>query len=203
MRRASKGYTGVDVTLFLTMLVQGIHGEGSTVPVESHHTPSGDPTISQPPLSSPSRVPTSPLDSPLPGDHTPGSDEGSLTLYELTVLCTTLSNKVESLETELKLTEQTYGAACTKLIKKMQLEFTLIVEEEGQFHDRLHLNHDGHPINHDDFFELVLLVFQCQLVLLDEEESQRIDKDAEMAHRLQEEIDAIERQRMAQVHQAA
>nr|GEY15015.1 putative ribonuclease H-like domain-containing protein [Tanacetum cinerariifolium] len=37
----------------------------------------------------------------------------------------------------------------------------------------------------------------------DEEESQRIDKDAEMAHRLQEEIDAIERQRMAQVHQAA
>ncbi|GJR93393.1 putative ribonuclease H-like domain-containing protein [Tanacetum coccineum] len=33
-------------------------GEGSTVPVESHHTPSGTPITSQPPLSSPSRIPT-------------------------------------------------------------------------------------------------------------------------------------------------
>ncbi|GKA74507.1 hypothetical protein Tco_0780809 [Tanacetum coccineum] len=38
---------------------------------------------------------------------------------------------------------------------------------------------------------------------LDEEESQRIARDAEVAQRLQEEIDASERQRMAQVHQAA
>nr|GEX97510.1 hypothetical protein [Tanacetum cinerariifolium] len=40
MRRASKGYTGVDIPLFPTMLVQGsiLQGEGSTVPVESHHT---------------------------------------------------------------------------------------------------------------------------------------------------------------------
>nr|GEV43894.1 hypothetical protein [Tanacetum cinerariifolium] len=38
---ASKGYTRVDVPLFQTMLVQGpiLQGEGSTVPVESHHTP--------------------------------------------------------------------------------------------------------------------------------------------------------------------
>nr|GEY28026.1 hypothetical protein [Tanacetum cinerariifolium] len=33
-------------------------GEGSTVPVESHHTPLGAPTTSEPPLSSPSRIPT-------------------------------------------------------------------------------------------------------------------------------------------------
>ncbi|GKA28184.1 hypothetical protein Tco_0714352 [Tanacetum coccineum] len=60
MRRASKGYTRVDIPLFPTMLVQGpiLQGEGSTVPVESHHTPSGAPTTSQPPLSSPSRIPT-------------------------------------------------------------------------------------------------------------------------------------------------
>ncbi|GJT82272.1 hypothetical protein Tco_1056614 [Tanacetum coccineum] len=60
MRRASKGYTGVDIPLFPTMLVQGLilQGEGSTVLVESHHTPSGAPTTSQPPLSSPSRIPT-------------------------------------------------------------------------------------------------------------------------------------------------
>ncbi|GJT53272.1 putative ribonuclease H-like domain-containing protein [Tanacetum coccineum] len=37
----------------------------------------------------------------------------------------------------------------------------------------------------------------------DKEESQRIARDAEIAQRLQEEIDAAEKQRMAQVHQAA
>ncbi|GKD96749.1 hypothetical protein Tco_1380646 [Tanacetum coccineum] len=54
------------------------------------------------------------------GVHTPGSDEGSMTLHELTVLCINLSNKVESLETELKQTKQTYGTAFTKLIKKVK-----------------------------------------------------------------------------------
>ncbi|GJX02281.1 hypothetical protein Tco_0186194, partial [Tanacetum coccineum] len=60
MRRASKGYTRVDIPLFPTILVQGpiLQGERSTVPVESHHTPSSAPTTSQPPLSSPSRIPT-------------------------------------------------------------------------------------------------------------------------------------------------
>ncbi|GJR73756.1 putative ribonuclease H-like domain-containing protein [Tanacetum coccineum] len=182
MRRASKGYTGVDIPLFPTMLVQGpiLEGEGSTVPVESHHTPSGAPTTSQPLLSSPSRIPTRqetevprpssptytnvvdeaaftsvdviyggaattvssidagqgsgnipksptmPHDLPLPGGHTPGSDEGSLTLHELTVLCTKLSNKVDNMETELKQTKQTYGASLTKLIKKVKkLEQTI------------------------------------------------------------------------------
>ncbi|GKA32915.1 hypothetical protein Tco_0719282, partial [Tanacetum coccineum] len=52
------------------------HGKGSTVSVESHHIPITTPSTSQPPLSSPSRVPTPPHDSPLPGGHTPGSDEG-------------------------------------------------------------------------------------------------------------------------------
>ncbi|GJS39618.1 hypothetical protein Tco_0564661 [Tanacetum coccineum] len=41
MKRASKGYTRVDTPLFQTMLVQGqlLQGEGSTIPVESHYTP--------------------------------------------------------------------------------------------------------------------------------------------------------------------
>ncbi|GKB73944.1 hypothetical protein Tco_0935356 [Tanacetum coccineum] len=43
-----------------------------------------------------------------------------MTLHELTVLCTNLSNKVESLETELKKIKQSYGAAFTKLIKKVK-----------------------------------------------------------------------------------
>ncbi|GJX03712.1 hypothetical protein Tco_0189628 [Tanacetum coccineum] len=48
------------------------------------------------------RVPTSPHDSPLPGGHTPGSDKGSMTLHELTALCTILSNRVLALETDLR-----------------------------------------------------------------------------------------------------
>ncbi|GJW24110.1 hypothetical protein Tco_0037921 [Tanacetum coccineum] len=57
MKRASKGYTGVDIPLFPTMLVQGpvVQGEGSTHPVESHHTPTSAPPTSQPPISSTSR----------------------------------------------------------------------------------------------------------------------------------------------------
>ncbi|GKA77077.1 hypothetical protein Tco_0783538 [Tanacetum coccineum] len=130
MKRASKGYTGVDTPLFQTMLVQGqtLQGEGSTIPVESHHTPTSAPSTSQPPTSSPS-MPTThvaeeaapmPHDSPLPRVHSLGSDEGSLTLNELTVLCTSLSKKVESLESDLKQTKQTYGAAYTKLIMKVK-----------------------------------------------------------------------------------
>nr|GEW70887.1 RNA-directed DNA polymerase, eukaryota, reverse transcriptase zinc-binding domain protein [Tanacetum cinerariifolium] len=57
---ASKGYTRVDIPLFLTMLVQGpiLQGERSTVPIKSHHTPSGAQTTSQPPLLSPFKIPT-------------------------------------------------------------------------------------------------------------------------------------------------
>ncbi|GKC84628.1 hypothetical protein Tco_1140345, partial [Tanacetum coccineum] len=90
MRRVSKGYIRVNIPLFSSILVQGPiqQGEGSTVLVESYHIPITTPSTSQPPLSSPSRVPTPPHDSPLPVGHTPGSDEGSMTLNELTVLCT-------------------------------------------------------------------------------------------------------------------
>ncbi|GKF85863.1 hypothetical protein Tco_0253690, partial [Tanacetum coccineum] len=66
------------------------------------------------------RVPTQSYDSPLLRVHTLGSDEGSMTLQELTVLCITLSKKVESLEADLKQTKKVYGAAYTKLIKKVQ-----------------------------------------------------------------------------------
>ncbi|GJX22118.1 hypothetical protein Tco_0226563 [Tanacetum coccineum] len=175
MKRASKGYTGVDIPLFPTMLVQGpiLHSEGSTVPVESHHTPLGAPTTSQPPLSSPLRTtlrqetevpqPSSPsqthdadeaastkvdvrlggaattvssldaghgsgnidktlsmpYDSPLPGDHTPGSDEGRMQQNELMNLVTKLSNRVLVLETDLKETKKVYSTAFTKLIIKV------------------------------------------------------------------------------------
>ncbi|GJT52056.1 hypothetical protein Tco_0978213 [Tanacetum coccineum] len=171
MRRASKGYTGVDIPLFPTMVVQG---EGSTVPVESHYTPTGATSTSQPPLSSPSRIPTRqefevpqpesptqthaadeaastgvdvryggaattvssldagqgsgnidktptmPHDSPLPRVHKLGSDEGRMQHNKLMDLVTKLSDRVVALETDLRQTKKVYGAAYTKLIKKVK-----------------------------------------------------------------------------------
>ncbi|GJZ55964.1 hypothetical protein Tco_0611157 [Tanacetum coccineum] len=84
--------------------------------VESHHTPISDPSTSQPPTLPPfmqtthvaEEATTMLHDSPLLRVHSLGSDEGSMTLNELTVLRTTLSKKVETLESDLKQTKQTY-----------------------------------------------------------------------------------------------
>ncbi|GJX90166.1 hypothetical protein Tco_0343492 [Tanacetum coccineum] len=66
------------------------------------------------------KTPTMPYDSPLLRVNTLRSDEGSMTLQELMVFCTTLSKKVESLEADLKQTKKVYGAAYTKLIMKVK-----------------------------------------------------------------------------------
>ncbi|GKF27201.1 hypothetical protein Tco_0083095, partial [Tanacetum coccineum] len=63
---------------------------------------------------------TMPHDLPLLRVHSHGSDERSMPLNELTVLCTILSKKVETLESDLKQTILTYGAAYTKLIMKVK-----------------------------------------------------------------------------------
>ncbi|GJW15870.1 hypothetical protein Tco_0020003 [Tanacetum coccineum] len=130
MKRASKGYTRVDTPLFQIMLVQGhiLQGTGSTILVESHHTPISAPSTSQPPNSPPSmqtihvaeKAATMPQDLPLLRVHSLGSDEGNMTLNELMVLCTTLSKKVETLESDLKQTKLTYGATYTKIIMKVK-----------------------------------------------------------------------------------
>ncbi|GJZ55788.1 hypothetical protein Tco_0610981 [Tanacetum coccineum] len=130
MKRASKGYTRVDTLLFQTMLVQGqiLQGEGSTIPLMSQHTSISAPSTSQPLTSPPSmqtthvaeEAATMPHDSPLLRVHSLRRDEGSMTLNELMVLCTTLSKKVETLESNLKQTKLTYGAAYTKLIMKVK-----------------------------------------------------------------------------------
>ncbi|GJR87630.1 putative ribonuclease H-like domain-containing protein [Tanacetum coccineum] len=86
--------------------------------VESHHTPITTPSTSQPPLSSPSRVPTPPHDSPLPGGHTPRSDEGRMQHTELMDLVIKLSHKVLALETDLQQTKKVYSTNVTKLIMK-------------------------------------------------------------------------------------
>ncbi|GJR77179.1 hypothetical protein Tco_0089544 [Tanacetum coccineum] len=67
-----------------------------------------------------------PYDSSLSGGHTPGSDEGVKKLNELTELCTKLSDKVTSLEDDLKQTKKIYDKTLTKLVKKVkQLEAKL------------------------------------------------------------------------------
>ncbi|GKA61886.1 hypothetical protein Tco_0761405 [Tanacetum coccineum] len=76
-------------------------GEVSTVPVKSHYTPISAPSTSQPPTSPPSmqttrvaeEAATMSYDSPLLRVHSLRSDEGSITLNELTVICKTLERK--------------------------------------------------------------------------------------------------------------
>ncbi|GKC67294.1 hypothetical protein Tco_1099892, partial [Tanacetum coccineum] len=102
------------------MLVQGqiSQGEGLTILVESHHTPISAPSTSQPPNSPPSMQTTHvaeeaanmPHDLPLPGGHTPGSDEGSMTLNELT----TIGRKIAQIDedegiTLVQMSAQTQG----------------------------------------------------------------------------------------------
>ncbi|GJR94071.1 hypothetical protein Tco_0266245 [Tanacetum coccineum] len=57
MKKASKGYTGKNIPLFLAMIIQGlvVQGKGSIHPVESHNTPTSAPSTSQPPISPTSR----------------------------------------------------------------------------------------------------------------------------------------------------
>ncbi|GKC71932.1 putative ribonuclease H-like domain-containing protein, partial [Tanacetum coccineum] len=54
------------------------------------------------------------------GGYTPRSDEGSKKFNDLTEMCTKLSEKVTSLEQDLKQTKKVYGKARTKLGKKGQ-----------------------------------------------------------------------------------
>ncbi|GJT99102.1 putative ribonuclease H-like domain-containing protein [Tanacetum coccineum] len=129
MRRLTKGYTGVEIRLFPTML--------PSPPPEPSPTPSSSPsriTSSPSPSSEPSTAPTfepqpspdaeyhvpTPNESPLHVVHSHGSDEGSLKLNELTNLVTKLSERIGVLEDDLKKTKQTYSSAFTKLILRIK-----------------------------------------------------------------------------------
>ncbi|GJW56435.1 putative ribonuclease H-like domain-containing protein [Tanacetum coccineum] len=90
--------------LIFEAMDQALQDEGPTIPVESHPTPTSPPSTSQQPSSPPSMQTTHvakeaapmPHESPLLKVHLLGSDEGSLSLNELTVLYTSLSKKVKS-----------------------------------------------------------------------------------------------------------
>ncbi|GKF35749.1 hypothetical protein Tco_0112507, partial [Tanacetum coccineum] len=119
--RVTKGYSGEDTPLFASMITAS-----ETSPSRITSSPSLSP-FTAPSTSQPSNIYTTPVtkeaasmphELPLQYVHLLGRDEGSLSLYELTILCTNLSNKVTSLKAELAQTKQTYGTALTKLIKK-------------------------------------------------------------------------------------
>ncbi|GJX09087.1 putative ribonuclease H-like domain-containing protein [Tanacetum coccineum] len=105
MRRLTKGYTGVEIRLFPTMLT-------SPTPSSSPSRITSSPSLSSEPSTEPTfepqpspdaeyHVPT-PNESPLHAVHSHGSDEGSLKLNELTNLVTKLSERIGVLEDDLK-----------------------------------------------------------------------------------------------------
>ncbi|GKD89389.1 hypothetical protein Tco_1364896 [Tanacetum coccineum] len=121
MKRASKGYTGMDTPLFQTMLVQAdeaastgvdVRNGGAATTVSSLDTGQSSGNID--------KTPAMPYDSPLPRVHTFRSDDGRMQHNKLMDLVTKLSDKVVSLETDLHQTKKVYGAAYTKLIKKVK-----------------------------------------------------------------------------------
>ncbi|GJR01000.1 hypothetical protein Tco_0523984 [Tanacetum coccineum] len=137
MKRASKGYSGVDIPLFPTMLTTP-ESSPSRITSSPSLSPQTHPSTSQPPSTPPSNqtIPITeeaalmPHESPLQSVYSLGRDEGSLSLNELMDLCTSLSKKVESLESELKQKKQTYHAALTKLIKRVKkLEQTIKISQ--------------------------------------------------------------------------
>ncbi|GKD41863.1 hypothetical protein Tco_1266508 [Tanacetum coccineum] len=133
MKRVSRGYSGIDFSLFPTMISAPETSPSritSSPSLSPQHTPVSTPSTSQPPNTQPTpdaeevvltkEAASMSHESPLQSVHSPRRDEGSLSLHELTVLCTNLSNKLTSLEAELVQTKQTYGTALTKLIKKVK-----------------------------------------------------------------------------------
>ncbi|GJY41747.1 hypothetical protein Tco_0429017 [Tanacetum coccineum] len=122
-RFRTKGYTGVEIRLFPTMLT-------SPTPSSSPSRITSSPSLSSEPSTEPTFEPQpspdaeyhvpSPNESPLHAVHSHGSDEGSLKLIELMNLVTKLSERIGVLEDDLKRTKQTYSAAFTKLILRIK-----------------------------------------------------------------------------------
>ncbi|GJS60533.1 hypothetical protein Tco_0655317 [Tanacetum coccineum] len=102
MRRVSKGYSRVNIPLFPTMLTAP-ESSPSRITSSPSLSPQTHPSTSQQPPTPPfmqtiydeGEPATLPHDSSQPRVQSLGSDKGSLTLNELTVLCTTLVKKLE------------------------------------------------------------------------------------------------------------
>ncbi|GKC01861.1 hypothetical protein Tco_0993471, partial [Tanacetum coccineum] len=126
MKRVTRGYSGEDIPLFPFMIIapntspSRITSSPSLSPL---HTPVNAPSTSPPITETSSTVEEPaliPHESPLQSVQSLGREEGSVSLNELMDLVTQLTNKVGSLENELKNTKKVYGAAITKLAKRVK-----------------------------------------------------------------------------------
>ncbi|GJU17942.1 hypothetical protein Tco_1145908 [Tanacetum coccineum] len=105
MKRDSKGYSGVEILLFPTMLTtpesspSRITSSPSLSP-QTHSSTLQPPSIPQSNQTTPVTEEAAPMphESPLQSVHSLRRDEGSLSLNELKNLCTSLSKKVKSLD---------------------------------------------------------------------------------------------------------
>ncbi|GJS91104.1 retrovirus-related pol polyprotein from transposon TNT 1-94 [Tanacetum coccineum] len=123
MKRLTKGYTGVEIGLFTTMLTSPTPSSSPlriTSSPSLSSTPSTEPTFEPQPSPDVEYHVSTPNESPLHVVHSHGSDEGSLKLIELMNLVTKLSERIVVLEDDLKKTKQTYSAAFTKLILRIK-----------------------------------------------------------------------------------
>ncbi|GJT91969.1 hypothetical protein Tco_1080814 [Tanacetum coccineum] len=135
MKRVSKGYSGVITPLFDKMLVQHQGEEPSiqTTPKTSFSKITSSPSLSisasstsQPPITPTEEPAPMPYKSPLHSVYSLRRDEGSMQKYELMVLVTKLTNRIEVLEKDLQQTKKTYSIALTKLILRVKkLEKTI------------------------------------------------------------------------------
>ncbi|GJX67987.1 ribonuclease H-like domain-containing protein [Tanacetum coccineum] len=128
-KKSIQGILWVVTPLFDTMLVQP-QGEApstshsiitSSPSFLSHYTPPSTPNT--PPFQTTheaEETATMTHDSPLPGGHTPESNEGRLKHDELMELVTKLSDRIVAVEEDLKQTKKTYSNALTKLVLKVK-----------------------------------------------------------------------------------
>ncbi|GJR76251.1 hypothetical protein Tco_0088616 [Tanacetum coccineum] len=170
IRRIYKGYNGVDIPLFPTMLVQGpiFQGEGSTVPETEV------PQLSSPPHTNVAdeaastgvdvrhggvattvtsldagqgsgninKTPSMPHDLPFPRDHTLRSDDGRMQQNELMDLVTKLSDRCEALETNFRQTKKVYSDAFTRLIKKVKKFEKIVKTSQAKRRSRVVISDD-------------------------------------------------------------
>ncbi|GKE63957.1 hypothetical protein Tco_1514324 [Tanacetum coccineum] len=160
MKRASKGYSGVITPLFDTMLVQ----------------PQVPPSTLQPPITPTKEAAPMPHESPIHSVYSLGCDEGSMQQNELMDLVTTLSKRVTVLETDIQQTKKVYSSTLTKLILRVKK-----LEKKGR---------KIFEIDKDPTISLVQPEQDMEYDFdINEEENQRIARDAEITKQLQEEFD--------------
>ncbi|GKD39194.1 hypothetical protein Tco_1259401, partial [Tanacetum coccineum] len=169
---------------------QTLQGEGSTIPVDSQNTPTVAPSTSQPTSTTPI---TTPETSPSKITSSPSlRDKGSVSLNELTVLCTNFSNKVTSLEAELAQTKQTYGIAFTKLIKKVKKLEQTVKSSQARRRFRIVVSDDEEGTSwSQEEIEIQEKISDDTEVVLKEEESTELMEDQGSGEKGEKEVSTV------------